>query len=432
MSLFSALNTSVSGLTAQSAAFANISDNVANSQSDGYKAVDTSFIDYLTTSTPTENEPGAVVTRPDYTNTVQGTISQSSDPLALAISGQGFFAVSVPSGVQSGSGAPVFNPQTYYTRLGDFTLDKNGYLVNSGGAYLQGWSVNPQTGAVNQSALGPIQINETQFNPVPTANVTLSANLPTSGGAGPFSSQVDVYDALGNQHTLTLSWTPNAAANSWTLNIYQDASPNPTATATVDFGTNGVAAGTIGDMSTATPGAAASAFAAGASATLSFSANFGQGAQPITLDLGNYGEATGVTQYASSSYSLRTLSQDGVPPGSFTGLTMSNTGDVVANYNNGQSQVVAQVPVITFANADALQRQNAQQFTATNESGPAIAQTQNTNGAGSLVTSSVEGSNVDIASEFSKLIVAQEAYSANAKLITSADNMLQVTINMKT
>jgi flagellar hook protein FlgE len=94
--------------------------------------------------------------------------------------------------------------------------------------------------------------------------------------------------------------------------------------------------------------------------------------------------------------------------------------------------VVAQVPVITFANPDALQRQNGQAFTATTESGNPIAQSQDTNGAGSLVTGSVESSNVDIATEFSKLIVAQEAYSANAKMITTGDTMLQVTINMKT
>ena len=90
------------------------------------------------------------------------------------------------------------------------------------------------------------------------------------------------------------------------------------------------------------------------------------------------------------------------------------------------------MPVITFADADALQRQNGQAFTATSLSGDAIAQSANTNGAGDLVTGSVESSNVDIATEFSKLIVAQQAYSANAKMVTTADTMLQVTINMKT
>ena len=98
MSLFGAMNTAISGLSAQSAAFSNISDNVANSQTVGYKRVDTSFIDYLTTSNATENDSGAVVARPDYVNNVQGTITQTDNTLGLAIAGQGFFAVSQQDG----------------------------------------------------------------------------------------------------------------------------------------------------------------------------------------------------------------------------------------------------------------------------------------------------------------------------------------------
>jgi flagellar hook protein FlgE len=204
MSLFGALNTAVSGLGAQSAAFGNISDNVANSQTTGYKAVDTSFIDILTTSSATDNEPGSVSALPSYTNNVQGTISQSSDPLAMAISGQGFFAVSEAAG-SSIAGQPNFNPQTYYTQAGDFQLNDNSYLVNGAGQYLQGWTVNPQTDVVNQSTLAPIQITQTQFNPVSTSNIDLSANLPATPAANtPVSSQVDVYDSLGNAHTLSV------------------------------------------------------------------------------------------------------------------------------------------------------------------------------------------------------------------------------------
>ncbi len=433
MSLFGALTTAVSGLSAQSAAFGNISDNVANSQTVGYKAVDTSFIDYLTTSTAEENDPGAVTTKPNYTNADQGTITQSSDRLALAIDGQGFFAVSEQDGTVPGSTAPVFNSQTYYTRAGDFEMDKNGYLVNSAGEYLQGWSVNPATGVVNQSQVAPLQITQTQFNPIATSEVDFSANLPTSAGSSTPSSQVDVYDSLGNQHAVTLSWTQNSA-NDWTVAISSpDNTPSTTiGTADVQFGTNGVAAGTIGSFGATTGSVTASAFAANSPASLTLGANFGSGAQTISLNLGDFGEANGVTQFAASDYSLRTLSQNGVPPGAFTGITMDDSGNVVANYNNGQSQTIAQVPLITFADPDALQRQNGQAFTATSASGDAIAQSVNTNGAGNLVTGSVESSNVDIATEFSKLIVAQQAYSANAKMVTTADNLLQTTINMKT
>ncbi|MDE2516819.1 MAG: flagellar hook protein FlgE [Rhodospirillales bacterium] len=435
MSLFGALNTAVSGLSAQSNAFGNISDNVANSQTVGYKGVDTSFIDYLTTSTATDNQPGAVTTRPDYTNEVQGTITQSTDPLALAIAGQGFFAVSEQNGTTT-TGQPVFNTQQYYTRAGDFTMDKNGYLVNSAGEFLQGWAVNPATGIANQSSLQPIQITQTQFNPVPTSQVDLSANLPATPAAGtPVSSQVDVYDSLGNVHTLTLNWS-QISTNDWAVTVTSpDNTPSTTiGSAEVQFGSasgNPVSAGTIGAFGTTTGGITGAAYSAGGAATLTLATNFGSGAQSISLNMGNFGQANGVTQFAGTTYSLRNLSQNGVPPGSFTGITTTSAGDIVANYNNGQSETVAQVPVITFANADALQRQNGQAFTATNQSGAAIAQSESTNGAGNLVTGSVESSNVDIATEFSKLIVAQQAYGANAKMVTTADQLLQTTINMK-
>ncbi len=242
---------------------------------------------------------------------------------------------------------------------------------------------------------------------------------------------MDLYDATGALHALTIAWTP-AGANAWTATLSSpDVAGTTIGSATVQFGTSGVAAGTIGSFAGAS-GVTASAFSAGAPANLTFTADFGAGPQTVTLGLGDFGSSSGVTQFAGTAYSASNITQNGVPAGSFTGLAMTSTGNVVANYSNGQSQVVAQVPVITFANPDALQRQDGQAFTATINSGDPIAQNQDSNGAGSLVTGSVESSNVDIASEFSKLIVAQEAYSANAKMITTGDTMLQVTINMKT
>jgi flagellar hook protein FlgE len=177
MSLFGAMNTAISGLNAQSNAFGNISDNVANAQTVGYKRVDTNFIDYLTTSDATNNDPGSAVARPDYVNDVQGTISQSDNPLSLAITGQGFFAVSHKVG--ENNGVPTFDTQKYYTRAGDFQLDKNGYLVNSANEALNGWPV-ASDGTVNQNTLAPIQVTQTVYNPVPTSTVTLSANLPAT------------------------------------------------------------------------------------------------------------------------------------------------------------------------------------------------------------------------------------------------------------
>jgi flagellar hook protein FlgE len=447
MSLFGALNTAVSGLSAQSAAFGNISDNVANSQTIGYKEVNTNFIDYLTTSSATNNEPGSVSALPSYTNNVQGTISQSSDALAMAISGQGFFAVSETAGSTT-TGQTIFNPQTFYTQAGDFQMNDTAYLVNGAGQYLQGWTVNPQTGVADQSVLAPIQITQTQFNPVPTSSINLSANLPaTPAAATPVSSQIDVYDALGNAHTLTLNWAQTMVAgvpqaNDWTVTITSpdNVAPGPPpvpattiGTAEVQFGAasvNNPPPGTIGDFGTVTGGITGSAYAANKPASLTLSTDFGSGNQTISLNMGGFGEANGVTQFAGTTYAQGSLSQNGVAPGAFTGISITTGGDIVANYNNGETETVAQVPITTFSAPDSLQRQNGQAFTATTNSGSAITQAEDTNGAGSLVIGSVESSNVDIATQFSALIVAQQAYGANAKVVTTADQLLQTTINM--
>ncbi len=433
MSLFGALNTAVSGLSAQSTAFGNISENVANSQTTGYKGVDTSFIDYLTTSTATDNEPGSVSALPDYTNNVQGTITQSSNPLAMAISGQGFFAVSETSG-SNATGVTQFNPQTYYTQAGDFQMNDSAYLVNGAGQYLQGWTVNPQTGVADQSKLAPIQITQTQFNPVPTSSITLSANLPATPALNtPVSSQIQVYDALGNAQTLTLAWTQNSA-NDWTVTITSPtATPTTLGTAEVQFGAaspNAVPAGTIGSFGVLSGGVTATTYVANQPASLTLTTNFGSGAQAINLNVGDFGEANGVTQFAGTTYAQGSLSQNGVAPGAFTGISITTGGSVVANYNNGQTETVAQVPITTFSAPDSLQSQNGQAFTATTNSGTPITQAENTNGAGSLVIGSVESSNVDIATQFSSLIVAQQAYGANAKVVTTANQLLQTTINM--
>ncbi len=134
------------------------------------------------------------------------------------------------------------------------------------------------------------------------------------------------------------------------------------------------------------------------------------------MNLGTYGQADGVTQYAGTEYNLRGLTQDGVPPGAFSSVTTATNGNIAVNYDNGQSRVIASVPVITFNNPNGLQRQDGQAFTVSQDSGGPLAETASTNGAGDLLTESIESSNVDIATEFSKLIVAQRAYTANTKM----------------
>ena len=430
MSLLGAMSTAISGLNAQSAAFTNISDDVANSQTTGFKGVNTSFIDYLTTSTATTNLSGSVVTRPDYLNNVQGSISQSADPLALAIDGQGFFAVSEQNG-SGANNAPTFSQQQYYTRAGDFSLDSNGFLQNSAGAYLNGYTVDPTTGQVNSSTLAPITVKQTQFQPVATTSVSLLANVPaTPGGSSNLSSQVTVYDATGTPHQLTTTWA-QTSPNNWTLSLSSpdDQTGPATGSVAVTFGPNG----TLQSLGAVAGNVAVNGagVGAGTDASVTLSPTFNGTVQPLTLDLGTIGASNGVTQFAGTNYSLYSINQNGSAPGSFTGISTNNTGAVTANYNNGQSVTIAQVPVITFADPNALQRQNGQAFTSTVQSGVAIAQNQDQNGAGTLVAGSIEQSNVDIATQLSALIVAQQAYGANAKVISTANQMLQTTLEVK-
>jgi len=432
MSLFGALNTAVSGLTSQSNAFSNIGDDVANSQTTGFKRIDTRFTDYLTTSTAATNQPGAVVARPEYINNVQGSVTQTDNPLSLAITGNGFFAVNHPVG--DAYGVPVFKLQTEYTRAGDFSLNKDNYMVNGSGDFLSGWPANT-AGVVDTSKIVPIKVSQAGFNPVPTSNATLAANLPASPDGAPINTQVPVIDTLGRQQTLNLAWSPiSGSPNTWSVSVSQEGAASPLGTATVTFGSAGNPAaseGTVGNV-TATSGAVTgSTYAVGASATIGISANFGAGAQPLTLNLGHFGQTDGLTQFAGTSYSLRSLTQNGVKPGNYTGVSLNPNGDVVTNYDNGQSRVQARIPLTTFSNPNGLQRQDGQTFTETRESGQAQVEQAGNGGAGSLVTGSVESSNVDIATEFTKLIVAQRAYSANTKLITTADELLTSTINLK-
>ncbi|MDB5374944.1 MAG: hypothetical protein JWP04_3586 [Belnapia sp.] len=434
MSLFGSLTAAISGLTAQSRSLGNISDNIANSQTVGYKRVDTNFVSYITSSSQTNNLPGAVIALPSYTNTVQGTIEQAEGGLSMAIGGQGFFSVAQAKGTTNGQ--PVFDERQFFSRAGDFNRDQDGYLVNGSGYYLQGWPVDG-TGNPDRTIIEPIRVNQQVFNPVATSEITLSANLPADATALlPVSTQAQLYDTLGRQHAVELLFTPGAA-NVWTLQVkVADDISNPIRG---DIGLNfGAAAsppvtdGTIGTFGAATGSVVPPATSATDDpAAFSFTVDFGEGAQTVSLSLGQFSRSAGLTQYAGTEFTVRNRSQDGVPLGAFSSLSTRTNGDVAVNYDNGQSRVIARVPLVSFNDPDKLQRLDGQAFMRTPESGEARVTDAASNGVGKLIVGSIERSNVDIATEFTKLIVAQRAYTANTKVVTTADEMLQDTINMR-
>jgi len=435
MSLFAALTVAVGGLAAQSAAIGNISDNLSNTSTTGFKAINTTFETIVTNSNLAINDPGGVRATPQYQNSVQGNLVSSQVSTSLAISGDGFFAVR-PSTVGA-DGTTTFGSDTFYTRRGDFTLDKSGYLVNGAGFYLTGWAVSSE-GTVDTSTVSPIQISQLLDNPVPTSTATYAANLPASAenGTSYSPSTIQVYDALGNAHDMSFTWT-KTDTGLWSLAVVIPEAvvgdPYTNYEATVPFVFNQVDnVGTIdeiqggsGNYNIVDP--ATNDHAAEISFDLAFD---GAGTQTITVGFGTYDSSTGTTQYADTSVAVTSFEQNGIPRGSFKDLSIDENGFVTLNYDNGRSKTFYQVPLVQFFAQDSLQRITGGAFQRTIESGTARYSAAGQNGAGDVVGSSLEGSNVDIATEFTKLIQAQRVYSANAKTITTTDSMLQEVINI--
>ncbi|MBR0558953.1 flagellar hook protein FlgE [Neokomagataea anthophila] len=415
MSIFNALNTAVSGLNAQSHAFGDLSNNIANSQTVGYKASGTSFSDYVTAQNKgsVQGASDSVAAMTNQNTQYQGSITTSNNPLGMAISGRGFFSVVAANGSESSQGGTSFSPQSLYTRNGDFSENKDGYLVNTSGYYLQGYQV--QSGGGLSSTAAPIQVpNTISFQPTKSTALTVSGSIgnTTTTGASSVSSGT-AYDVQGTAHNITLKWQQSSTDPlSWTVSA-GDGSGSPT---NVMFNTDGSLKSVGG-----------TAQAGGSSATF----NYAGSPQNMTVKLGMIGSASGVNLSTSSSATASSaMTSDSVTTGNYTGLSVQKDGSVMASFDNGLSQMVAQIPLATFADPDALAAQNGQAYTATSGSGSASLNAVGTNGAGSLATSSLESSTTDLTGDLTKLVVAQQAYGANTKVVSTSDQMLQTTLAM--
>ncbi|MBV8548128.1 MAG: flagellar hook-basal body complex protein [Alphaproteobacteria bacterium] len=433
-SLFSALTTAVAGLGAQSSAIGNISDNLSNAQTTGYKAVSTDFQELVNASNASVNNPGGVKATPAYQNDVQGSITSADTATYMAISGQGYFAVESAS--TDATGATIFNSTINYTRQGDFTLNKDGYLVNGSGYYLMGYNVS--SGIANTASTTPIQISSLLNDPVPTANISYVANLPSNAATTytSSSSTVQIYDSLGNTHDVNYVWN-KTATNTWDLNItIPDAAYTQTVAFTFNDGTGSAAAGTLKSIASYSGTASTAPYTVpSGTADIDLTADFtglGAGKQNLVLNFGALNGSTGVTQFSDTNgtASVTNFSQDGLPKGSFSSLAISKAGLVSINYSNGTNLTIAQIPIVQFYAQDQLQRVSGGAYASTIDSGTPRYSTAGLNGAGTISSNSLEQSNVDIASEFTQLIQAQQVYSANAKVVTTDNTLLQTTINM--
>lgn len=430
MSIYGGLYSGVSALAAQSTAFGIISDNIANVNTVGYKASSARFQTLVTDGqTSTKYTPGGVIARPFSDPERQGLLLGSTSTTDLAITGNGFFVVNAES-------APNPNQDEYLlTRAGSFVPDEDGNLINTAGFYLQGWATNSQgviTNAATQdlvSSLETVNIGGFNSTTAPTGNVSTTLNLPATAATGATeTTNITIFDSLGVGHLLTINWTANATDNVWD---YTTTITPPGGAAT----TVGVA-GTItfnGDGTLQSIGAGAATVGTAASTAITIpGATFGNGANASTVNInwGNFGSTSGLGQ-VSGEYQAVTLNQDGSGPSSLTGVDVDQEGFVTAQFANGETRLVYKLALAQVPAATELAAQSGNTYSLSAGSGDLVLTEAGQLGAGLFESAALESSTVDLAEEFTDLIVTQRSYSAATRIITTGDELLDGIIRVK-
>jgi len=409
-----------SGITTMQTMIDTIGNNVANSDTDGYKQTTAQFSDVLTEQlTPSSAPiPGLASTNPSSigsgdqlsaitTDFSEGAIVQTGSPSNAAIQGNGFFVVS--------SGG-----QQYYTRDGAFQLDVNGVLETADGAEVQGWA----PGAATTGPTGPLTIpSGLTIPPAETANVTLTGNLP-AGATAPVTTTSTLYDAQGNTVPITVTFTPTGTANQWNMQATDSANNNL-------FGAGGVvlnynANGQL--ASYAVNGGATTAVGTGQTSisTLALPAGAQWKEAAIKFDFPAVGSNTAVTQYGSDQ--TIAAGQDGYTSGSLESYSIGQTGEITGTFSNGQSESLGTIALATFTNPGGLLDNGNLEYSTTAGSGQPQVGTPGTAGRGTILGGALEQSNVDLANQLTSLIEAQTDYQADTKVVSTTQTALQALV----
>jgi len=415
--MLTSFSTALSALNANSTAIDVTGNNLANLNTPGFKTSVVSFHDLVTQSlgagfgtTQVGFGVGTPVTLRQFT---QGALQTTNGPLDVAIQGDGFFVVKTPQGNQE------------YSRGGNLQVDLTGLLTTATGERMQGWSTLNADGSLNtNAAIGDISVpTGTLKAPITTKNVSLDLNLnaaATAGGAdGTFSTPIEIHDSLGESHILTFTFTKSSTANEWSYSATIPASdttaPPVPLTGTLTFDSNG---NLTSPLSTdPAPALTITGLADGAS-DMTVNWNLFKGSTPR------------ITQFDQTS-ATSALAQDGSSAANLIRVGIGDGGTILAQYSNGQQVVVGQLAMATIRNPQSLIAAGNSNFTLSARSAlPAIGQ-PDSGGRGSVLGGSVESSTVDIAQQFTNLIIFQRAYSANARVITTVDQLSQETINLK-
>jgi flagellar hook protein FlgE len=411
--MITSFSTALSALNAQSTAIDVVGNNLANLNTPGFKTSVVAFHDLVTQSLGSgsgDTQTGFGVGRPITLRVFsQGAIQTTAAPLDAAIEGDGFFIVKDPTGA------------TLYTRGGNLEVDQNGYLTTATGDKLQGWSINN---------LGKVDTNATIANitipvgtlkaPVETKQMSFDFNLNAAAPTGDtFSSSIEVFDSLGSSHVVKIDFTRNSAANTWDYSIsVPDAdltSAFTPVTGTLTFD----GAGKLTSPSATDP------------APVVPIAGLVDGAVDMSITWNLYNGLTPrVTQYSQTS-AISADAQDGSPAANLKGVIMGNGGKILAQYSNGQQVVVGQLAMAVVRNPVSLIAAGNNNYGLSAQTAQPAIGLPNTGGRGNVVGSAVEASTVDIAKEFTNLIVLQRSYQANARVVTAVDEISQETLNLK-
>jgi flagellar hook protein FlgE len=465
MSLYGAMIAGVSGLKAQSTNLATISDNISNLNTTAYKRTQADFSTLVTGVGNTYGySPGGVRTQSRPLVDQQGVLQASQRPTDVAILGNGFFVVNT-----NAAGSPT--GEQLYTRAGSFSEDNQGRLVNASGYYLQGWALDQQGNISNVNQIQTVSVGTLNGVAVNTAKVEIGINLNsqetpdatavlgdfgavgnfttlndlanTTGTIDPdFQRQIRIYDSLGTPHDLTVSFAKVAPATSgqWGFTVSAPASEvNAAGMPAGPAGTDSVVAygsitfngdGSLGTVNMYANDGTPAWAAAGSNNTAQIAWSNGANNSTMDLNFGTPGKTDGMTQFASA-YNVAFTNQDGAPVGLRTGVFIDQDGFVTATFSNGAVRKIYQLPIATFADPNSLRARNGNAYQQTTQSGEFNLRAANNGGAGRIEPSSLEGSNVDLGQEFTNMIVTQRAYGANAKTITTADEMLQELMQIK-
>ncbi len=452
MGISSSMNAGVSGLNANANKLATISDNIANSQTFGYKRADVDFASMAVSDGRTPYTAGGgrwftaggVKTNAIWDIDAKGALATTANATDLAITGRGMLPVTSLSSLTS-IGAAGSDPDFMMTSTGSFQADASGYLRTPSGLVLLGWPADlngeiPPQPRDSDAGLVPVQINRASFAALPTSNITLNANLPataTQAGSPGTALPVNVeyFDNLGASQTLAMSFAPTVPAagapqsNTWTMTITDQASGLSGGTYRLVFSDTPPTAGGLATV-TQIGAPAAPLSSAYNAATGKVALNFGAQAVDVAIGSTVPGGPQNLSQL-SSTFSPVGVTKDGSPAGTFTGVTIDENGLMSASYSTGFTRVIYQVPVVDVPNFNGLRVLDNQTFGLSRQSGSMFLWDAGSGPTGGIQGFAREQSTTDIAQELTQLIQTQRAYSSNAKIIQTVDEMLQETTNLK-